>query len=90
MVMSCDLADHSNTRYFGPKTGFFRPVFRPQFDNWTQIYHLNLVFRWLMDIQKLKVISILKLYSGDLKSGRVRILNGGKKDGSQMALRNHT
>ena len=35
-------------------------------------------FRWLMYIPKLKVISILKLYSGDLKSGRVWILNGGK------------
>ena len=35
MVKSCDLADHSKTGHFGPKTGFFSPVFRPPF------YRLN-------------------------------------------------
>ena len=30
--LSCDLADHLNTRHFGLQTGFFCPVLRPPFE----------------------------------------------------------
>ena len=54
MVKSHDLADHLNTRHFGPWTDFLS-LFSDHhsntgpFDNQTQIYHLNTRLVWYSD-----------------------------------------
>ena len=70
------------------KQALFSPFFKPPFDNWTQIYHLNTRLvrysdGYCIQLKKTRfvclVLSIKETYNWGLKSGLVCISSGRKE-----------